>query len=578
MRQMGIGLHSRDTPRSGPSPSEPPHARIRRASSPPPDTPAISSGCERHIVREQQHARCELRHQHLQIRCRTSPVRIEKHHVERANQLSDDGTRLSQHQFHRFEQPARCRFSRAIACFSALRSIVITRPPASATADASQMVLYPFDVPISRMRFAPLLRARMYISRAVSGSRLSIFFANDLSRPRRFRARAAQFPPAISLDASSIPPASILPASLINGAKPGAAAEAPRHPHTAARSHPRSAVRSLAASVSACTSAHLWRRQSLGRAARTASASRTAPEAAVSRSISRESRSRTQASEASPPPAKVPGPLLRASASIAAKFGTTNSTETNFRLSPTTIAFAMNGDVFSRFSIGAGATNLPPAVFSSSFLRSVIDQVAVVIQLADVAGAEPAVRRKNFARLFGLAVIALHHARPFHQYFPVFRDAQLHMRNRPPHRSHFIRPGQIRRHNRRSLRQPISLIHRQIHRPEKFRKLPRERRSARTERANAPADSFANLRVDQSVRDLPPHFTAGGHFLAVRAPRRRFRRHVQRPIENLPLQPGFAMPLLDNVRIHLLEKSRHRGRNRGMHFQQRLGHGLHFLR
>ena len=33
---------------------------------------------------------------------------------------------------------------------------------------------------------------------------------------------------------------------------------------------------------------------------------------------------------------------------------------------------AMYGLVFSAFSMGAGATSLPPAVFSSSFLRSVM--------------------------------------------------------------------------------------------------------------------------------------------------------------------------------------------------------------
>src|SRR5467141_2544390 len=44
----------------------------------------------------------------------------------------------------------------------------------------------------------------------------------------------------------------------------------------------------------------------------------------------------------------------------------------NFRLSPSTTALAMNLLSLIRFSIGCGATNLPPAVLIRSFLRSVI--------------------------------------------------------------------------------------------------------------------------------------------------------------------------------------------------------------
>ena len=44
-----------------------------------------------------------------------------------------------------------------------------------------------------------------------------------------------------------------------------------------------------------------------------------------------------------------------------------------------------------RSSSTAGATFLPPAVTMSSFFRPVIVQVAVVVELAQVAGVEPAV-------------------------------------------------------------------------------------------------------------------------------------------------------------------------------------------
>src|SRR2546422_3456055 len=44
----------------------------------------------------------------------------------------------------------------------------------------------------------------------------------------------------------------------------------------------------------------------------------------------------------------------------------------NLRLSPSTTALATNLLSFTRFSIGCGATYLPPAVLIRSFLRSVI--------------------------------------------------------------------------------------------------------------------------------------------------------------------------------------------------------------
>ena len=90
---------------------------------------------------------------------------------------------------------------------------------------------------------------------------------------------------------------------------------------------------------------------------------------------------------------------------------------------------------------------------------------------------------KHFARLFRLLVIALHHARPLHQNLAILRDAHFHIRDRPPHRPYFVRVRHVRGNHRRSLRQSISLIHRQSHRPEKFREFRRKRRSAGTERA-----------------------------------------------------------------------------------------------
>ena len=59
--------------------------------------------------------------------------------------------------------------------------------------------------------------------------------------------------------------------------------------------------------------------------------------------------------------------------------------------SPTTMHWLTSGCARSRSSSTAGATFLPPAVTMSSFLRPVIVQEAVVVELPDVAGVEPAV-------------------------------------------------------------------------------------------------------------------------------------------------------------------------------------------
>ena len=48
------------------------------------------------------------------------------------------------------------------------------------------------------------------------------------------------------------------------------------------------------------------------------------------------------------------------------------SAEMNLCLSPTSAACATRTLFFSLFSMGCGATSLPPEVFSSSFLRSVM--------------------------------------------------------------------------------------------------------------------------------------------------------------------------------------------------------------
>ena len=75
------------------------------------------------------------------------------------------------------------------------------------------------------------------------------------------------------------------------------------------------------------------------------------------------------------------------------------------RRSPSSTALGDERVRLSIASIGCGAIFLPPDVTSRSFLRSVIAQVALVVDRADVAGVEPAVAHR-VGRRVRLVVVA----------------------------------------------------------------------------------------------------------------------------------------------------------------------------
>ncbi len=70
--------------------------------------------------------------------------------------------------------------------------------------------------------------------------------------------------------------------------------------------------------------------------------------------------------------------------------------------SPTAQAWPTSGMDLSSASRLAGLMFLPPAVMISSFLRSTTLEVAVFVDLADVAGVQPAVVVEGLGRLLGL--------------------------------------------------------------------------------------------------------------------------------------------------------------------------------
>ena len=91
-------------------------------------------------------------------------------------------------------------------------------------------------------------------------------------------------------------------------------------------------------------------------------------------------------------------------------------------------AVPTSGCALSFASRFAGEMFLPPAVMISSFLRSTILQVALVVELADVAGVEPAVGVDRLGGLLGHVPVALHDLRAADQDLAVLGELQLHAR------------------------------------------------------------------------------------------------------------------------------------------------------
>ena len=78
----------------------------------------------------------------------------------------------------------------------------------------------------------------------------------------------------------------------------------------------------------------------------------------------------------------------------------------------------------------AGDMFLPAALMISSFLRSTIVQVAVVVDLADVAGVQPAVGVDRLGGLLGQVAVAAHHDSAADQHLAVVGELDLDARRR----------------------------------------------------------------------------------------------------------------------------------------------------
>ena len=123
---------------------------------------------------------------------------------------------------------------------------------------------------------------------------------------------------------------------------------------------------------------------------------------------------------------------------------------------PITAESRTPGCWFSTRSTSSGKTLRPSGVTIISFLRPENDQLAVLLQLADVAGVEPAVleRPRGF---FGTLEIAGRDVLAAHENLAVGRDLHLHAGDRLAHRSLARVERMIQRHDRARSRSGRSL-------------------------------------------------------------------------------------------------------------------------
>ena len=170
------------------------------------------------------------------------------------------------------------------------------------------------------------------------------------------------------------------------------------------------------------------------------------------------------------------------------------------RLSPCTITCEMYGVALSAFSRFCGAMFLPPALTMMSFLRSVIRSDAVVDD-ADVAGVEPALGVDGLARRLGLAVVLLHHRAAADEDLAVLGDLDLEPGTGAPTEPKAYFSGRLTQLPAVVSVRPVALEDEDAGGVEELGDLARQRRAARDEEADAPAENRLDFAEHQSRCD-----------------------------------------------------------------------------
>src|SRR5258708_7524340 len=207
--------------------------------------------------------------------------------------------------------------------------------------------------------------------------------------------------------------------------------------------------------------------------------------------------------------------------------------------------------------VGAGFERVFDGLRSDEFARRCLDQVflavgdeeiVVLVHVANVAGAEPAVFAKNFAGSFGILVIALHDARALDQDFAIIGGSDVHVGNRLARTAHAVL-GIIAGDDRRSFGQTVTLIDGDADGPEKFGELFGKRRAAGRDDTQVSAGAPADFLVNQCVGELPLRFQGGTGAGSRGTPGSRPPGHIHGPIKNHSLYAGGFRALLDEAGI-----------------------------
>src|SRR6266850_2398961 len=212
--------------------------------------------------------------------------------------------------------------------------------------------------------------------------------------------------------------------------------------------------------------------------------------------------------------------------------------------------------------------------FQQVFLAIGDVEIVVLVQVADVAGAEPAVFAEHFGGCFRFLVVALHDARTFDENLAVFRDANLDVGDGLAGTADAI-VRVVTRNNWRSFRQAIALIDGDADGPKEFGERFGKRRAAGRDDAQAAAGAETNFLVDQRICKLPLDLqdSAGGNSSG--APRDRLLRDFHRPIKKPSLDARVPGTLLDETRVNFFEEARDGSGNGGSNLEKGLGDRIH---
>ena len=241
--------------------------------------------------------------------------------------------------------------------------------------------------------------------------------------------------------------------------------------------------------------------------------------------------------------------------------------------------FALVADDHGIEDVGAGLQRVFDGLwgdeFSSGGFEKILfsigdEEIVVFVEIADVAGLEPAVFGENFAGGFGGSEIALHDARALGADFAIFGDANLDIQDGAAGTPDAI-SGIVAGEDGRGFRQTIALVNANTNGPEKFGEILGEWGATGKNDAQFAAGAGANLGVDELIGDGPFGTDGETGGLIAATPRRGFARGLDGEIENLALGAGGFTSLLHQAGINFFEEARHGGEDGGLHFQQSLG-------